>query len=754
MTPTTPNRLARETSPYLLQHAHNPVDWWPWGEPAFNEARRRDVPIFLSVGYSTCYWCHVMERESFENQAVAHALNSRFLCIKLDREERPDVDELYMTATQLMTGHGGWPMSVFLEPVTLRPFWCGTYFPPEPRHHLPGFMDVIESIALAWSDKRNEVMEQAQALADAVASHVAAVPEPVHVGVQNVQQTLAELLNVFDRAQGGFGGAPKFPQPAFLDLLLDLRSGADDDTRNAIDHALRFTLDRMAIGGLFDQVGGGFHRYCVDATWTVPHFEKMLYDNALLATTYMRAGAAFHDSFYIRIARRTLDYLLRDMTAPDGGLYSAQDAEVDGREGANYIWHISQVRDALDPHDADLAIRVYGLDRGPNFRDPHHPDADPLNVLRLDDRPDRLARAFGMDERALLARLDTINDRLLHARAARPQPRLDDKVIAAWNGMTIAALAEGYALTSDARYLHAARRAADFLLTAMIRDGAILRSWRNGLTGPQGFLEDSAFVIRGLVAITRADRDDRYLASAVEIAERALADFADGDVLYDARAARSDLFIRPRSTYDGAVPCGNSAMLHALLDLFDATGDDRWRNRALHALRHITPAIAASPRAAVHSVHALFRLLRAGRHDSPSSESRAPAQSPITPVEIFADADIVKLKSREPSILNLLFRIAPGWHINAADPGHDFLVPLRVHRLSGDGFAVYADYPPGDPSPHDPNLRIHAADFQLPVVIERTGDLAPRSRLAVTYQPCTDTECLAPVTVELDVTIE
>lgn len=769
MTRAAPNRLAREASPYLLQHAHNPVDWWPWGEPAFAEARRRDVPIFLSVGYSTCYWCHVMERESFENESVARALNARFVCVKLDREERPDIDELYMTATQLMTGHGGWPMSVFLEPQRLRPFWCGTYFPPEPRHNLPGFMDVIEGIGDAWATKRDEVMHQAEALADAVASHVAALPEPVPVGADHVQRTLAELLHTFDRAQGGFGGAPKFPQPVFLDLLLQLRSGADDPTRDAIDHALRLTLDRMAVGGLFDQVGGGFHRYCVDATWTVPHFEKMLYDNALLVRTYVRAAATYDDAFYQRVVRRTLDYVLREMTAPEGAFFSAQDAEVHGREGANYTWTPDQVRDALEPDDAKFALAVYALDRGPNFRDPHHPDAEPVTVLRLDDRPDRLAPALGMNERAFLDRLDSINERLLRARAERPQPRLDDKIIAAWNGMMIAALADAHRLTRDDRCLHAARRAADFILNTMTRDGPLLRSWRAGIPGPPGFLEDSAFFIRGLVALST--HDDRYLAPAISLAERALADFADGDALYDARANQSDLFIRPRSTYDGAVPCGSSTMLHAFLDLFDATRDETWRDRAVAALRPLTPAIASSPRAAANSVHALFRLLRAGGHDSPSAESRVIAttndntgrpDSPSSqsrvpaqpPVEIFADADHVRLAPGEPAVLNLLIRIAPGWHINAADPGHDALVPLRVHRLSGHGFEVYADYPPGEPSPHDPTLRIHAADFQLPVILERTADLHGRPRLAVTFQPCTDTECLAPTTVELDVTIE
>jgi uncharacterized protein YyaL (SSP411 family) len=381
------NRLSRETSPYLLQHAHNPVAWFPWGDEAIAEARRRDVPIFLSIGYSTCYWCHVMERECFESEEIARQMNDRFVCVKVDREERPDLDDLYMTATQLLTGHGGWPMSVFLEPQGLRPFWAGTYFPPEPRHGVPSFPQVLDAMSRAWTERRGEVLEQAASVAEGVRQHMVSEEAPVGLGLPQVTEAGRDLLKRFDRVHGGFGGAPKFPQPVFLEFLLDLRAAAADDaTRDAIDQAVRRTLDRMAIGGVFDQVGGGFHRYSVDERWLVPHFEKMLYDNAQLAQVYARAAVVYSDDFYATIARRTLDYALREMTSSEGAFYSAQDAEVDGREGGNYVWTPEEIRAALPPEDAGFAIKVYGADAGPNFRDPHYPDSSSTNVLFLRER--------------------------------------------------------------------------------------------------------------------------------------------------------------------------------------------------------------------------------------------------------------------------------------------------------------------------------------------------------------------------------
>ncbi|VAX41454.1 Uncharacterized protein YyaL, partial [hydrothermal vent metagenome] len=354
--PAFTNRLSREMSPYLLQHAHNPVAWWPWGEEAFAEARRRDVPIFLSIGYSTCYWCHVMERESFEHAEIAALLNECFVCIKVDREERPEVDNLYMAATQVSTGRGGWPMSLFLEPEQLRPFYCGMYFPAEAKPGMQGptFPQLLEGMAGAWAEQREGVVQQAAQIAEAVREHLAggagAAGAPVPVGSRDVERAVERLLAGFDQVHGGFGAAPKFPQTVYAEFLLDAREQVSEPTtREAIDRVVRASLDAMAIGGIRDHVGGGFHRYATDAAWTVPHFEKMLYDQALLARLFVRAAAVYDDAEYKRVVREILEFVLREMTSTAGGFFSAQDAEVDGREGLNYLWTPTQIAEVLDP---------------------------------------------------------------------------------------------------------------------------------------------------------------------------------------------------------------------------------------------------------------------------------------------------------------------------------------------------------------------------------------------------------------------
>ncbi|MEO1512228.1 MAG: thioredoxin domain-containing protein, partial [Planctomycetota bacterium] len=546
-----PNRLAHSTSPYLLQHKDNPVDWHEWGPEAFGLARSRGVPIFLSIGYSTCYWCHVMERESFEDDETAGVLNAGFVPVKVDREQRPDVDELYMAATQILTGHGGWPMSVFIEPEALRPFWAGTYYPKEPRHGLPSFTQVLGGMSDAYANKRGDVLAQAERLAEAVAEHLAERPGPVAVGPSQVTAVVGALLQSHDRVEGGFGGAPKFPQPVYLEMLLDAReAAADDATRDAIDAALRLTLDRMALGGLFDQAGGGFHRYCVDATWTVPHFEKMLYDNAQLASVYGRAAALYGDAFYGGIVERTLWYVEREMTAPGGGLYSAQDAEVDGREGLNYLWTDEQAAGVLTEGELGVAREHYPLGE-PNFTDPHHPEDGPTTVLRLAERP------------ADPAALEGVNARLYEARQDRKQPHLDDKVLVSWNAMMISVLPP-----------EPAARAAGFVLGQMRDEGGrLFRSWREGRADGDGVLEDYAAMISACCRLREvgaggSDGVRDWLGEARALAEVVERDFAAGDGgYYDTRAGREDLFVRTRATYDGAIASGNALMLHALLDL-------------------------------------------------------------------------------------------------------------------------------------------------------------------------------------------
>ncbi|MEX0876305.1 MAG: thioredoxin domain-containing protein [Phycisphaerales bacterium] len=505
---THTNRPAAETSPYLLQHAHNPVDWYPWCDEAFAHAVKRGVPVFLSIGYSTCYWCHVMERESFENADIAAVMNERFVCIKVDREQRPDIDEIYMAATTTFTGSGGWPMSVFLDPATRKPFYAGTYFPPEPAHGRPSFPDLLRGLSEAWKDRRDEAVEQSRRLAQAVAEQVSGSEEPAPVGEAQLSAATTALLTRLDKANGGFGHAPKFPQPVFLDFLLEMRPVTDATTTSAIDMAVRKTLDAMAIGGIHDQIGGGFHRYAVDEHWTVPHFEKMLYDNAQLASVYTRAADVYDDAYYARTAQRTLDYCLAEMTDPDEqgrtGFYSAQDAEVDGREGLNYLWIEAEFEDALggDPGLLELALDIYGLRQGSNFRDPHHPDDPKRSVLRLESRPDQLASRLKLTADELNTHIDTINARLMTARAARKQPGLDDKVIVSWNGMLIAALVGAGTRFDRDDYLAAAARATRFILDEMRSgDGQLLRTHRGGKASIPGLLEDYAALIAALLRL-------------------------------------------------------------------------------------------------------------------------------------------------------------------------------------------------------------------------------------------------------------
>ena len=782
-----PNRLAQQTSPYLLQHSHNPVDWYPWGDEAFAEARRRDVPIFLSIGYSTCYWCHVMERESFENPVIAGAMNEGFVCIKVDREERPDVDDVYMAAVQAFSGHGGWPICVFLEPRTLKPFWAGTYFPAEPKFSgVPTFPQVLSGMTSAWHTQRKEILEQAETLAESVKERVVAAGDPVVIDEGEVTRAVTQLLKIHDRVDGGFGPAPKFPQPVYLELLLAARSAAGDkETRDAVDSALRLTLDRMALGGVFDQVGGGFHRYSVDAKWLVPHFEKMLYDNAQLALVYTEAGRVYGDEFYLNIARRICRYVLREMVLaapgdaggsggaalPGGGFCSAQDAEVNHREGQNYLWTPAQLRAVLRSGDAELAIKLYQAAPGGNFRDPHHPDEPASNVLSLAVRPAELAATLAMSEGALQERIDGINTELLAARSKRDQPGTDTKVIAGWNGLMIAALARAGRVLGEPEFTDAARNAADFVLARMrAADGGLLRTFSTGRAQIPAFLEDYAMVIQGLLALHLADADPtgQYLSAAKELTRIADGRFADPatGAFFDTLADQPDLFVRARGVYDGAVPSGAGVMFHDLCDLYQISGDMSFLDRAAKGIAACSAFVAETPLGAANSTRALLRVLStdrsslaralAGAKPAPESLELAADQSAV---EILSPVTSVEIAPDQPGGLVLRVRIAEGYHLTAALPGMSDaakgLAPFSVHVVNGTGVSVYADYPKGS-AIGDPGreVMIYKGEFELPIMLERSGDWKGRPLIAVTYQACTDAACLKPRTVELDVAID
>ncbi|HET7827022.1 MAG TPA: thioredoxin domain-containing protein [Anaeromyxobacter sp.] len=577
--PRFTNRLALERSPYLLQHAHNPVDWWPWGDEAFAEARRAGKPVFLSVGYATCHWCHVMERESFEDEDIARVLNERFVPIKVDREERPDVDAIYMTAVQLLTGGGGWPMSVWLTP-DKEPFFAGTYFPPRDgaRGMQRGFLGILEEIAQVYANDPERVRGATGSLVEALRTALGSAGAPAETapGAQPIREAVEAVRRTFDPVHGGLRRAPKFPSnlPVRLLLRAHRRTRDPEPLRMAT-----VTLEKMAAGGIHDQLGGGFHRYSTDAEWLVPHFEKMLYDNALLAVAYAEAWQVTGRPDFARVARQTLDYLVREMTSPEGGLYSATDADSEGVEGRFFVWEERELR-ALLGKDFERFARFHGVTSEGNF--------EGRNILFV-PRPDE-------DEWEALA---GARARLYEARARRVRPLRDEKVLAGWNGLAISALAFGGRALAEPRWVAAAGRAAEFVLERMVKGGRLQRSWLGGDAGVPAFLEDHAFLAQGLLDLYEATFDARWLEAALDVSGRLEALFGDprGGAWFTTAEDHERLLARERPTHDGAEPSGASVALLNALRLSAFTTDDRWRAIADRALRHYARTLEEQPMA-------------------------------------------------------------------------------------------------------------------------------------------------------------
>ncbi|GGR99355.1 thioredoxin domain-containing protein [Streptomyces humidus] len=567
-----PNRLAHETSPYLLQHAGNPVDWWPWSAEAFEEARRRGVPVLLSVGYASCHWCHVMAHESFEDQATADHLNEHFVSVKVDREERPDVDAVYMEAVQAATGQGGWPMTVFLTP-DAEPFYFGTYFPPEPRHGMPSFKQVLEGVRQAWTDRRDEVAEVAGKIVRDLAGREISYGDSLAPGEQELSQALLGLTREYDPQRGGFGGAPKFPPSMVLEFLLrhHARTGAEGALQMARD-----TCERMARGGIYDQLGGGFARYSVDRDWTVPHFEKMLYDNALLCRVYAHLWRATGSELARRVALETADFMVRELRTEQGGFASALDADSDdgtGRhvEGAYYAWTPAQLKDVLGEEDAELAARHFGVTEEGTFE-------HGSSVLQLPEQE-------GLFD---AAKIESIRSRLLRARTGRPAPGRDDKVVAAWNGLAIAALAETGAYFERPDLVDAALAAADLLVRLHLDDQArIARTSKDGQAGANaGVLEDYADVAEGFLALASVTGEGVWLEFAGFLLDHVLTRFVDAETgaLYDTAVDAEQLIRRPQDPTDNAAPSGWTAAAAALLGYAAHTGSEPHRTAAERAL--------------------------------------------------------------------------------------------------------------------------------------------------------------------------
>ncbi len=565
-----PNRLAREKSPYLLQHADNPVDWHPWGSEAFDRAKAEDKPIFLSIGYSTCHWCHVMERESFEDERIAERLNSEFVPVKVDREERPDVDDVYMTAVQTMTGSGGWPLSLFLTPDG-RPFYGGTYYPPDDRYGRPGFPSVLAAITDAWRTRRDELESSAGELhahLDRLAHRPSGGPE---VGSKTLDEAARALTVEFDPQEGGFGQAPKFPPAMRLEFLIrySLRSG-DPRARDMVEK----TLGKMAAGGMYDQVGGGFHRYSTDARWLIPHFEKMLYDNALLARTYLLAYRAFGNADFARVSRETLDYLLREMTPPAGGFFAAQDADAGGEEGTFSVWDPASLESAVGAEAAPIVAVRYGVTKTGNFEN----GQTVLSVVR--DVSD-IASELGVAKAHVEATLAEARRKMYQVRSRRVAPMTDEKLLTDWSALAISAFALAGRLLPEPRYEEAARRAADRILANCRVGGDLLHREKDGVAEIPGFSSDYAFFVEALLDLYEATFDPRYFRAAAELQREMNERFADPRGGYFLSAEKHDrLIVRPRDLFDGATPSSNSVAAMNLLRLATFTGDRKYRERA------------------------------------------------------------------------------------------------------------------------------------------------------------------------------
>lgn len=745
------NRLGETTSPYLLQHAQNPVHWWPWSEEAFAAAREQNKPIFMSIGYSTCYWCHVMERESFEDQEVADILNEHYIAIKVDREERPDVDEIYMAATQMMNnGHGGWPMSVFLEPNELKPFYAGTYFPKEDRGTRKGFMSILTFMSQNFENNREAVDKQANAVANAVVSRLTAAPETANVNSKTVQEGISSLLAREDKKHGGFATSPKFPMPIYIDFLMV--TGWDiPQVRKAVKKA----LDGMLLGGMYDQVGGGFHRYSTDEKWLVPHFEKMLYDNGQLLSTYARAYELTEDETYANIMREIVAYVDREMNSPEGGFLSAQDAETNHLEGETYLWRENELRDALTEaemeNDIDFTLSVYGVDQGTNFQDPHHPEVPKTSVLYLVDHPSKLARNHGLSRDEFETKLARINAAMLEVRATRDQPTTDDKVITSWNGLMIGGLADAGRVLNEPTWIARAKEATEFVNKEMrSSDDRLLRTWRNGVKGNAGFLEDYAAMIRGLLSLYIASGDQSTLAMAKELyAQAKLRFYVKEEGWYDTEENQSDLFVRTRVFYDGAVPAATSMMFDATVTLSQLTEEQSYLDDALELLKVESGIMQQSPTSVVVATSALHRLLEA--HPEQFNEEFEVSIENPSPVKMSCSAKSLSLRIGESKTIILKLHMAKGWHVNANKPQSEYAIPLNIDVL-GDGVSISVNWPHSEALiSAGESVQVFGGIVEIPITV--TATTTNSAKIMVTWQACNSESCLAAETKQVPCTI-
>ena len=581
------NALINETSPYLLQHAHNPVDWYPWGEEALAKARAEDKPILLSIGYSACHWCHVMEHESFENEAIAKLMNEHFVNIKVDREERPDLDQIYMNAVQMMTGHGGWPMTMFLTPDGV-PFYGGTYFPPQDRYNMPGFPRVLASVAEAYRSQPDQVAHTTTAMLGELRRVGLATASRDMLTTDLLDGSYRRLAGNYDRKNGGFGNAPKFPPAMTLEFLMHVHYRTHSaEALEMVEHTCR----KMAEGGMYDQLGGGFHRYSVDAHWLVPHFEKMLYDNALLSRVYLHLFQLTRDDFARRIAEETLDYVVREMTDARGGFYSTQDADSEGEEGKFFVWSKKEIVKALGNEDGELFCDYFNVTEAGNF--------EGHNILNIESSLDDIAARHGISVESIRAVVDRGRQKLLAIRETRVKPGRDEKILTAWNGLMLTSFAEASAILERADYRRVAEGNAEFLLTNLERDGLLLRTFKDGEGKLNGYLEDYACLIDGLISLYEAAGELKWLENAVRLTDTMIEEFwdeEDGGFFFTGKS-HERLIVRSKDFMDNATPSGNSVAAFAMQKLSLLTGDEKYQRHATTILRLLADQIRRYPSA-------------------------------------------------------------------------------------------------------------------------------------------------------------
>jgi uncharacterized protein len=652
------NRLQHETSPYLLQHKDNPVDWFPWGKEAFEKAQAENKSILLSVGYSACHWCHVMAHESFEDDDIAAMMNKWFVNVKVDREERPDVDSIYMEAVQAMTRQGGWPMTVFLTSDG-RPFAGGTYFPKTPRMGMVSFPQLLERIHQVYTTDPDEIERVADNLKTALNRDVMGISgDESSLNVDLLDTATQKFMQRFDKNYGGFSGAPKFPQPMNLEFLL--RSYTRTEDREVLQ-AVTFTLKQMARGGIYDQIGGGFARYSVDAYWLVPHFEKMLYDNAQLSRVYLHAWQMTRDDFFKTIAEDIYDYVLREMTAPEGGFYSATDADSEGEEGKFFVWSYNELQDLLVEDEFNVAVEYWGVTKSGNF--------EGKNILYVPNEDDVVAERLDLTVEQLHERLTAIKDKLYAARSHRVHPGLDDKILTAWNGMMLASLAEAARILQREDYYHAAVRAGEFLIDNMVTDGdRLLRTHKEGQSKLNGYLEDYANMIDALLELYQTTFDERWFVQARRLADAVLQHFtAEDGGFFDTSDDHEALIVRPRNMQDNAVPSGNSMIVKQLLLLAAYTGDDRYDAAARQTLTMLANVLREYPSAFGEALNAADALIR---H--------------IAEVAIVGEptAEVTQHLIR---VLYEVYRPNVVLAVAADDMGEDVTVPLLAYRSQRGG---------------------------------------------------------------------